>query len=114
MVDINTELEKSLAELSCELVYRQPSGFHALPVVSYFNLKESMGMTCDNEEYISDGEVQLDIWCAAPKQCAEISAEINSLLAADGWSRQFSMDVPKQPGERAFHRTMRFDKSFAV
>ena len=114
MVDVNTEIRKSLAGLNCTLVYRQPYGFNALPVVSYCNLTEGMGMVCDNAEYIQDGAAQLDIWCAVPEQCAEISAEIEALLTADGWSRQFSMDVPKQPGERAFHRTMRYDKSFVV
>ena len=114
MVDFNTEIEKSLAGLSCPIFYQHPSGFNKLPAVSYYNLTEGMGMVCDNEELIQDGAVQLDIWCAVPKECARIADEINSLLSADGWSRQFSMDIPKQPGERAYHKTMRYNKSFVL
>ncbi len=114
MVDFNAELKKSLAELSCPLVYQHPSGFNRLPAVSYYNLTECMGMVCDNEELIQDGAAQIDIWCAVPEECAKIAEEINGLLTADGWSRQFSMDIPKQSGERAYHRTMRYNKSFVI
>ncbi len=112
MLDVNEELEKSLKALSCPLVFQHPDGFNKLPVVSYYNLTESVSFAYDNEEQIQDGVVQLDIWAAVPKKCGEIAAEINSLLTEDGWIRQFSMDIPKQSGERAYHRTMRYVKSF--
>lgn len=112
MVDVNMELERSLSGLSCTLVYRQPDGFNALPVVSYYNLTESGSFAADNEEQLQDGVIQLDIWAGTPKECADISGEINGLLAADGWVRRFSMDVPKQEGERVCHRTMKYVKTF--
>ncbi len=113
MVDVNRELEKSLASLGCALVYQQPDGFNDLPVVSYYNITESVSFASDNEELLQDGVVQLDIWAKLPSQCGDIALEINSLLAKDGWMRQFSMDVPKQSGEKAYHKTMRYLKIFS-
>ncbi len=112
MLDINEELEKSLEGLGCTLVYRQPEGFNDLPVVSYYNLTESGSFAYDNEEQMQDGTVVLDIWASVPKECAKIALEINGLMLDDGWIRQFSMDIPKQPGERAYHRTMKYTKTF--
>lgn len=112
MLDVNEELEKSLKNLSCKLVYQHPEGFNTLPVVSYYNLTESVSFSYDNEEQMQDGVVQLDIWADIPKKCGEIALEINELLTKDGWCRQFSMDIPKQSGERAYHRTMRYIKTF--
>lgn len=112
MVDVNAELEESLKSLSCALVYQRPDGFNALPVVSYYNLTESGSFAGDNEEFLQDGIIQLDIWAKLPSKCREIALEINNLLTEDGWIRQFSMDVPKQNGERAYHTTMRYAKTF--
>ncbi|MCC8169724.1 MAG: hypothetical protein LIO59_05090 [Oscillospiraceae bacterium] len=112
MIDVNPELEKSLSDLDCTLVYQHPEGFNKLPVVSYYNLTESVSMSYDNEEQLQDGVVQLDIWAEVPDECGRIALEINGLLTADGWCRQFSMDIPKQSGERAYHRTMRYVKCF--
>lgn len=112
MVDVNEELQRSLKDLSCALVYRQPDGFNALPVVSYYNITEAGSFAADNEELMQDGEVQLDIWANVPKECADIAAEINGLLANDGWIRDFSMDVPRNGGARVCHRTMKYTKTF--
>ena len=114
MIDFNAELKRVLSGLSCPLEYQHPTGFNKLPVVSFYNLTECMGMVCDNDELIRDGAVQLDIWCAVPEECARIADEINALLSADGWGRQFSADIPKQPGERAYHKTMRYNKSVVL
>ncbi|MGN0149011.1 MAG: hypothetical protein ACI4C7_02010 [Clostridia bacterium] len=112
MRDINLELKKSLEDLSCKLVYQHPDGFNELPVVSFYNLTESVSLAYDNEEQLQDGVMQLDIWAKLPAECGSIAIEINRLLTKDGWCRQFSMDIPKQNGERAYHRTMRYIKTF--
>lgn len=112
MLDVNEELERSLENLSCALVYQRPDGFNALPVVSYYNLTESPSFAYDNEEQQQAGVIQLDIWADVPKQCGDLALEINSLLTQDGWIRQFSMDVPKQAGERVYHKTMKYEKTF--
>jgi hypothetical protein len=112
MLDINTELEKSLKNLSCRLVYQHPESYGELPIVSFYNLTESVSLSYDNEEQLQDGVIQLDIWARLPKKCGELAIEINELLTSDGWCRQFSMDVPKQDGECAYHKTMRFIKTF--
>lgn len=112
MIDVNIELEKSLENLSCPLTYQHPEGFNKLPVVSYYNLTEQASMACDNEELLQDGTVQLDIWAKLPSDCGKIAIEINALMTADGWVRQFSMDIPKQDGEKAYHKTMRYARIF--
>ncbi len=113
MIDINTEAQRTLSELNCKVVYQYPEAFNRLPVISYYNLKEKGAFYADNSECIQNGYVQVDIWSAVPKECADISVRVNSVMEKDGWTREMSMDVPKR-NEKVYHRTMRFQKYFTL
>lgn len=113
MIDINTEAEKTLLKTGCSVVYQYPEHFTRLPVISYYNLAEKGAFYADNSESIQQGYIQADIWSRSPKECYDISVKVNDKLTADGWTREMSMDVPKD-GDRIYHRTMRFQKYFTL
>lgn len=113
MLDINNEAKKSLEKTGYNLVYQYPEHFSRLPVISYYNLSEKGAFYADNNESIQEGYVQIDIWSRSPKECYDISIEVNNVLTSDGWTREMSMDVPRG-NDKLYHRTMRFQKYFTL
>ncbi len=110
MIDVNAEAEKTLSKLDCKIEYYYPEDFNDLPVVSFYNLTETPDFSTDNEEDIQSGTVVVDIWSDTPSDCGSIGLEVNKVMTADGWSREFSRDLGKKDG--VYHRTMRFTKYF--
>lgn len=112
MIDVNSEAEKTLSALDCKITYYYPDNFNDLPIVSFYNLTEKPDFSSDNEEDIQSGTVQVDIWTNEPSQCGGIGIEVNKVMTAGGWGREFSKDLGKQNG--ICHKTMRFTKHFIV
>lgn len=112
MIDVNAEAEKTLSKLDCNVEYYYPEKFNDLPVVSFYNLTENSDFSYDNEEVIQSGTVQVDIWADKPDESGEISIQVNDIMTADDWCREFSRDLGKQNG--IYHKTMRFTKYFNV
>lgn len=110
MVDINAETEKALSVLPYTVCYYYPDNFNKLPVVSFYNLTERGAFSCDDEEAIQRGWVQIDVWADKPSDCGTIAIEVCNVMMGSGWYREMSMDVPKSDG--VYHRTMRFVKDF--
>lgn len=110
MIDINAEAEKSLSGLDCTFTYYHPESFKKLPVVSFYTLTESNSFSCDNQSDIQCGRICVDAWAKEAAQCGAISIKVNGILAADGWTREFSRDMPPENG--IYHKTMRFVKDF--
>lgn len=113
MIDVNVEAEKSLSKLGCSVVYQYPESFSAMPVVSYYNLTECGAFYTDNSECIQNGYIQIDVWADTPHECGNLSIRINDVMNTDGWTREMSMDVPKN-NDKIYHRTMRFQKYFNI
>lgn len=113
MIDINSEAKKVLDMTRYNVVYQHPEHFTKLPVVSYYNLSEKGAFYADNCECIQSGYIQADIWSKSPKECFDISININDAFTSDGWTREMSMDVPKGD-DKVYHRTMRFKKDFVL
>jgi len=111
MIDVNIEAEKSLALLDENVVYQYPESFGELPVISYYNVAECGAFYYDNDERIQEGHVQVDVWSDVPYECGEIAIKVNDAMTQDGWTRELSMDVPKN-NEKIYHKTMRFQKYF--
>lgn len=112
MIDVNAAAEKTLLALNCKITYYYPENFNQLPVVSFYNLTENPDFSSDNEEDIQSGTVVVDIWTDEPSQCGEISLEVNKVMTADCWCREFSRDMGAQDG--IYHKTMRFSKFFIL
>lgn len=112
MIDVNAEAEKTLSVLDCKITYYYPENFNNLPVVSFYNLTETPDFSSDNEEDIQSGCVVVDIWADDPSQCGEIGLQVNDVMTADNWCREFSKDLPRD-GD-IYHRTMRFKKFFVL
>ncbi len=113
MVDFNSEAEKILSELDCEVVFRHPKRFSRLPAVSFYTLTEKPAMRADNRELIQEGYLQIDIWADKPKTAGDTALTVNELMENAGWLRQFSADV-KPEDDMVYHRSMRFAKSASI
>nr|DAZ12937.1 MAG TPA: tail component [Caudoviricetes sp.] len=110
MIDVSVEAEKTLSLIGCNVVYQYPDEWKDFPIISFYALTERPGFTCDNEESIQNGTVQVDIWAKKPLDSGSLGVKINEIMTKDGWNRELSMDLPKVDG--VYHRTMRFTKSF--
>lgn len=112
MIDVNAEADKTLSALSCKITYYYPEEFNDVPIVSFYSLTEKPDFSTDNEEDIQAGTVVIDIWADKPSECGEISLQVNEVMTADDWQREFSRDLGKQNG--IYHKTMRFTKYFNI
>ena len=112
MIDPNAEAEKALSKLNCRITYYYPEEFNDLPVVSFYNLTERPDFSSDNEEDIQCGTIVVDVWSDTPSDCGSIGIQVNNVMTADGWNREFSRDLGKIDG--VYHRTMRFTKYFIL
>lgn len=113
MKDINAQALEALRALDCTVVYSYPDGFSRLPAVSYYTVTEKGALWCDNEERIQEGHVQVDVWARIPSECASVSARVNEVMTASGWTREMSMDIPRDK-EKIYHTTMRYKKYFSL
>ena len=112
MTDINEEARAVLEKTGYGICYRYPMDFKSLPVVSYYLLSDKIGLAADNEELTEVGYICVDIWTRTPKEGHGAASVINRLMSGDGWVRQLAADVPRERGERVYHKTMRFKKVF--
>lgn len=111
MIDINIEAEKSLEKTGYNIVFHYPQKMSALPVVSFFTVSESGGMSADNTDLFRCGVVEVGIFSQVPSQHSQMAQQINKVMTDDGWSRINSMDVPEEK-DGVFHRKIRYTKSF--
>lgn len=112
MTDINANVNDILNKLPYNVVFRYPKSFNSIPVISFFTLSDTVGMTADNTELLEDGNVQIDVWAKNPKQCTDISIEINTLMEKEMWTRYFLMDMERECD--VYHRTIRYNKIFTT
>ena len=112
-MDINAEVRDTLLKTGNTVVFQYPKSFYNLPVISFFLVKEYGSESYDNTEAFRDATVAVDIWAKTPDECVEISQHTVTVMADDGWSELFRMDVPRGNSD-VYHRTVRFVKSFSV
>ncbi len=113
MTDVNAEAEKTLSKLDYTVEYYYPKKFNDLPVISFYNLTENPDFSADNNEVVQSGCVVVDIWADEPSDCGKIAVEVNDVMTADNWSREFSRDLPPD-NSGVHHKTMRFSKDFLL
>lgn len=113
MIDVNAEAEKTLSALNCKITYYYPEEFNDLPIVSFYNLTEKPDFSSDNEEDIQSGTVVVDVWAEESSDCGKIAVEVNEVMTADGWNREFSRDLPPD-GSGVYHKTMRYVRDFVL
>ena len=113
MIDANADAAKILGDMDISVVYIRPDSFTRLPAVSYYALTEQGGFYCDNEEWIQDCTIQLDIWAKSHEECGALACRVNDKMEKNGYHRQMSMDVPSGR-DGVCHKTMRFIKQFVL
>ena len=111
MRDTNKEMEQILDTLDVRVVFSSPAECGELPVISYYTLTEKPGFCSDNEEQITDTQVQIDIWADEGYKCGMLGLEVNDIMRSHGFCRELALDVPKGE-DGVYHRSMRFVKSY--
>ena len=112
MIDINREIEKSLSVLPYRTAYYYPADFKELPVITFYTLTENNSFAADNESMIQRGYAAVDIWSSRAAECGSIAIDIDKAMTADGWTRDFSRDMPPESG--IYHKNMRYVKEFIL
>lgn len=110
-MNIISQVREVLSDTGYNVVFQYPKSFQALPVISFYTIKEYGTESYDNEEAFRNAEVAMDIWAKTPTECEEISQCASQAMADDGWSEIFRMDVPRGSND-IYHKNIRFIKSF--
>ncbi len=77
--------------------------------ISFYQKEGKLALALNGEERLVNYVFQVDIWdkSATPKQVEALTQQVSNQMTGGGFSRQFTADVPEQPG--FFHKTLRFD-----
>ena len=110
MIDVNAMAEAALSNLKWKVVYYHPNESIKLPCVSWYTISEKPKGSYDNNEWFSTATIVVDVWAKTPKKVGEIALEVNSVLNAEGWKRNWSMDVA--PDDGVYRKSMRFSTMF--
>ncbi|MDD4292166.1 MAG: hypothetical protein PHX51_08060 [Clostridia bacterium] len=109
--DIKTALRA--AQGSIPVYYAYPQKFTSLPVVSFYELSNSVGSAADDDELMSNISFSVDIWAKTPEETHRIGASVNSAMATLGFVRDGSYDLYEDAGAAGiYHRNMNFSGKF--
>ncbi len=92
-----------------DTVYAAPQQWETFPIISFYQKEGKLALALNGEERLVNYVFQVDIWdkSATPKQVEALTQQVSNQMTGGGFSRQFTADVPEQPG--FFHKTLRFD-----
>lgn len=109
MIDINRTVRSILNKIKgATVTFYHPETFNKLPVISYYEIGTSGGASWDNAEQAQKSNIAIDIWTGSAAKCADLAIEVDKLMQAEGWRREFSCDLP--PEDKIYHKSMRFSK----
>lgn len=101
---VHTALENAL-EGVCKVFHAYPAKGAALPAVSYYEAAHGEHASTADGEYLTEINYQIDVYAASVRETDEIGEKINDAMAAFGFARAFSYDVPDA---ELRHKTMRY------
>lgn len=110
MIDVNRIAESLLSQVGVPIFYNYPERFNETPVISFYNLSDTAGFHADCDEWAQVARVQVDIWADRAKDTGSIGIDVDRVMQAEGWTREYAADMPKQTDQQLFHRTLRFAK----
>ncbi len=109
MIDVNKTVRSILNKIEgVTVTFYHPGTFNKLPVISYYEIGTTGGASWDNEEQAQRSNVVIDIWAGSAAKSSELAVEVDKLIQAEGWRREFSCDLP--PEDKICHKNMRFSK----
>lgn len=107
MITLSSSVRDCLRTLSVPVWYFYPAGWSQLPVVSWRESLNRSFARADGGEHLAELEYSVDIWSSSPAECAEISVQIDALLAALHLRRDYSADLFDAPSGM-HHRSLRY------
>lgn len=110
MINLKPQILKKLKEISdVEVSYFYPQNWAKLPVISYYEMDNSMASKADDEEYSSNIAVQVDIWAKGSSECSKLAIQVNKKMEGLEFERTLALDLFEQE-TKIYHKTMRFEK----
>lgn len=113
MKNLKPQILNKLEEISeVEVSYFYPqkwSNLDKVPVISYYEMDNSICSKADDEEYSSNIAIQIDIWAKAPSKCSKLAIEVNEKMEDLEFERTLAIDLFEQE-TKIYHKTMRFEK----
>lgn len=113
MINLKPQILKKLEEISnVEVSYFYPQKWNELnkkPVISYYEIDNSMSSKADDEEYSSNIAIQIDIWAKSSSQCSKLAIQVNEKMEDLEFERTLALDLFEQE-TKIYHKTMRFEK----
>ncbi|MDD2649315.1 MAG: hypothetical protein PHI27_08780 [Eubacteriales bacterium] len=86
-----------------KVYYAYPLSWTALPVVSFYELSNSVAATADDDEVLSRVSYSVDVWANTPDETHMQGGEIDAAMRALGYHRQGAYDLFEQSGSSGIH-----------
>ena len=84
-----------------------PDAFKKLPVASFYEAYNAPQSSADDDEYLSEITVVVDVWAKTSGETSALAVETNDAMKRVGFVREFASDI-NDPESDIRHKTMRF------
>jgi len=81
-----------------------PDDFEEFPCVSYLEIYNAERATADDEEYVSDIDIAIDLWGETPEELSALALSVNAEMRKIGGRRVGCQDLPPDDGVQ--HKNM--------
>ena len=105
MINIKPLILAELEKLHYPVFFFHPSEKASLPCISYYEASNVEVLRTDNEEQLSEINIQIDVWSESPSKNSEIALKIDKSISTLGFVRQFCGDLYDNG---VHHKTMRY------
>ena len=105
MINIKPLIFAELEKLNVPVSFFYPSDWINLPCISYYEASNVEYLRTDNEEQLSDINIQIDIWSNNPSENSTLALQVDEKMNSLGFVRQFCGDLFN---DGVYHKTMRY------
>ncbi len=87
------------------IFFSYPKTFTSLPLISFYEINNSIYAFAEDAEYASEINYVIDIWANSSDETNDIALLVNEKMNDLGFIREVSYDIPD---ENVAHKFMRF------
>lgn len=105
MINIKPLILAEIDKIGIPVFFFYPSDWAKLPCISYYEASNTEYLRTDDEEQLSEINIQIDIWADKPSENSELALKVDERMDAIGFVRQFCGDLFN---DGIYHKTMRY------
>ena len=105
MINIKPLILAELEKLNVPVFFFHPSDWSTLPCITYYEASNTSYIRTDDQEQLSEINIQIDIWSETPSKNSELALQVDEKMSSIGFVRQFSGDLIN---DNIHHKTMRY------